>query len=95
LPPRSQTYSLSSLRCSAVTRRTDVDVGMPQHCPVLPVQTQDQPPISACTMESPLSLGPRRLEDAEAAMQAQRLQHEKANPRLAKAVARDEGAEAS
>ncbi len=32
-----------------------------------------------------------RLEEAEAAMQAQRLQHERANPRLAKAVARDEG----
>jgi hypothetical protein len=31
------------------------------------------------------------LEEAEAAMQAQRLQHERANPRLAKAVARDEG----
>ncbi|KAI7843503.1 hypothetical protein COHA_002746 [Chlorella ohadii] len=30
------------------------------------------------------------LEEAEAAMQAQRLQHERANPRLAKAVARDE-----
>lgn len=67
--------------------------------PLLPTLLQLLLLLACCTVSAvlprPLLPWPwacRRLEEAEEAMKAQRQQHERANPRLARAVARDEGA---
>lgn len=51
--------------------------------------------MAGMPMCTPTACHPCSLEKAEATMQAQRAQHERANPRLAKAVARAEGGSAA